>query len=196
MRTAETERKTNETDITVRLNLDGKGDYDVKSGSGFFDHMLEQFARHGSFDLYLRCKGDTQVDFHHSAEDCGIALGTAFLKALGEKRGICRYGWTVLPMDEALVLCAADLSGRTAVNFDVSFPGEYRLGDMDAELIKEFFTAFARACPMALHFKKLYGENNHHVAEGVFKAFAKAMAMAVKIDPEKGGALPTTKGIL
>lgn len=138
MRTAETERKTNETDITVRLCLDGRGDYDVKSGSGFFDHMLEQFARHGSFDLYLRCKGDTQVDFHHSAEDCGIALGTAFLKALGEKRGICRYGWTVLPMDEALVLCAADLSGRTAVNFDVSFPGEYRLGDMDAELIKEF----------------------------------------------------------
>lgn len=196
MRTAEIERKTNETDIAVRLNLDGNGDYDVKSGSGFFDHMLEQFARHGSFDLYLRCKGDTQVDFHHSAEDCGIALGAAFLKALGEKRGICRYGWTVLPMDEALVLCAADLSGRTAVNFDVSFPGEYRLGDMDAELIKEFFTAFARACPMALHFKKLYGENNHHVAEGVFKAFAKTMAMAVKIDPEKGGALPTTKGIL
>lgn len=196
MRKAEIKRTTAETDIEIKLVLGGGGKYDIKSGSGFFDHMLEQFARHGGFDLFLRCKGDTQVDFHHSAEDCGIALGSAFLKALGDKRGICRYGWAVLPMDEALILCAADLSGRTCVNFDVSFPDEYRLGDMDSELIKEFFLAFARSCPMALHFKKLYGENNHHVAEGVFKAFAKVMAQAVKIDPEKGDALPTTKGVL
>lgn len=196
MRSAEFKRKTNETDIIVRLTLEGSGSYDIKSGSGFFDHMLEQFARHGGFDLFLRCKGDTEVDFHHSAEDCGIALGTAFSQALGDKRGICRYGWAALPMDEALILCAADLSGRTALNFDVPFPDEYRLGDMDCELFKEFFLAFARACPMALHFKKLYGENNHHVAEGVFKAFAKVMAQAVKIDPERGDALPTTKGLL
>lgn len=196
MRYAEVERKTNETDIKIKLTLEGEGKYNISSGNGFFDHMLEQFARHGGFDLELACSGDTQVDFHHSAEDCGIALGEAFLRALGDKRGICRYGWAALPMDEALILCAADLSGRTALNFDVPFPGEYRLGDFDCELFKEFFLAFTRACPMALHFRKLYGENNHHVAEGVFKAFAKAMAMAVKIDPEKGGALPTTKGIL
>lgn len=196
MRYAEVNRKTSETDIQIKLTLEGSGRYDVKSGSGFFDHMLEQFARHGGFDIYLRCKGDTGVDFHHSAEDCGIALGTAFLQALGDKRGICRYGWAALPMDEALILCAADLSGRTALNFDVSFPGEYRLGDFDCELFKEFFLAFARACPMALHFKKLYGENNHHVAEGAFKAFAKVIAQAVKLDPERGGALPTTKGVL
>ena len=196
MRTAEILRKTNETDIKLKLCLEGSGAYDVSTGCGFFDHMLEQFARHGGFDLTLRCKGDLQVDCHHTVEDCGIALGEAFSKALGDKRGICRYGWAALPMDEALILCAADLSGRTAVNFDIDFPGEYRLGDMDAELIKEFFLGFARACPMALHFKKLYGENNHHVAEGAFNAFDKVMAQAVRVDPEKGGALPTTKGML
>lgn len=196
MRYAEVKRKTNETDITVKLTLEGAGLYDVQSGSGFFDHMLEQFARHSGFDLYLRCKGDVNVDFHHSAEDCGIALGTAFKEALGDKRGVCRYGWAALPMDEALILCAADLSGRTALNFDIPFPGEYRLGDFDCELFKEFFLAFTRACPMALHFKKLYGENNHHVAEGAFKAFAKVMAQAVKIDPERADELPTTKGAL
>lgn len=196
MRSARIERKTNETDIKIDLCLDGGGKYKINSGNGFFDHMLEQFARHGHFDLVLECRGDTQVDFHHSAEDCGIALGSAFLQALGDKRGIYRYGWAALPMDEALILCAADLSGRTALNFDVPFPGEYRLGDFDCELFKEFFLAFTRACPMALHIKKLYGENNHHVAEGVFKAFAKVMEQAVKVDPNRSGELPTTKGAL
>ena len=195
MRTAEISRKTAETDITLSLCLEGGG-YEISTGCGFFDHMLEQFARHGGFGLRLSCRGDTCVDCHHTVEDCGIALGEAFLRALGDKRGICRYGWAALPMDEALVLCAADLSGRTCVNFDVAFPGEYKLGDMDAELVKEFFLGFARACPMALHVKKLYGENNHHVAECVFKAFAKAMAQAVRKDPASGGELPTTKGLL
>ena len=196
MRYAEVNRKKKEGDIQKKLACGGGGRYDVRAGGVFSDQMRGRFARHGGFDIYLRCKGDTGVDFHHSAEDCGIALGTAFLQALGDKRGICRYGWAALPMDEALILCAADLSGRTALNFDVSFPGEYRLGDFDCELFKEFFLAFARACPMALHFKKLYGENNHHVAEGAFKAFAKVMAQAVKLDPERGGALPPPKGVL
>lgn len=196
MRTAEIKRKTAETDITLSLNLDGEGTYDIDTGCGFFDHMLEQLSRHGGFDITLHCKGDINVDCHHTVEDCGIALGTAFLQTLGDKRGIYRYGWAALPMDEALVLCAADLSGRVAVNFDISFPGEYRLGDMDAELVKEFFLGFARGCPMTLHFKKLYGENNHHVCECAFKAFAKVMAQAVKIDPDRADKLPTTKGSL
>ena len=158
--------------------------------------MLEQFARHGSFDLTLDCKGDLRVGGHHTVEDCGIALGQAFTKALGDKRGITRYGWAVLPMDEALILCSADLSGRDYLNFDITFPDEYRLGDMDCELFKEFFLAFTRACPVALHFKKLYGDNNHHVAEGAFKAFSKAMAQAVAINAKNSGTLPTTKGTL
>ena len=195
MRSAQIERKTNETDIKLKLCLDG-GDYKIDTGCGFFDHMLEQFARHGGFALTLKCKGDSNVDFHHTVEDCGIALGSAFVKALGDKRGISRYGWAVLPMDEALVLCSADISGRAYLGFNVQFPGEYKLGDLDAELIKEFFLAFTRACPMALHIKKLDGENNHHVAEGIFKAFARAMAMAVGIVPERRDQLPTTKGLL
>ena len=195
MRTAEIRRKTAETDITLSLCLEGGG-YEVSTGCGFFDHMLEQFARHGGFGLKLTCAGDLQVDCHHTVEDCGIALGEAFARALGDKRGICRYGWAALPMDEALILCAADLSGRVCVNFDISFPGEYKLGDMDAELVTALFLGFGRACPMALHFKKLYGENNHHVAEGAFKAFAKVMAQAVRLDPERVDELPTTKGLL
>lgn len=196
MRTAKIARKTAETDITLSLALEGSGRYEISTGCGFFDHMLEQFSRHGGFDLKISCKGDTEVDMHHTVEDCGIALGRAFADALGEKRGICRYGWAALPMDEALILCAADLSGRDFLNFDVTFPDEYKLGDMDCELIKEFFLAFTRSCPMSLHIKKLCGENNHHVAEGVFKAFAKVMAAAVKIDPDRAGSLPTTKGVL
>ncbi|MCD8309231.1 MAG: imidazoleglycerol-phosphate dehydratase HisB [Clostridia bacterium] len=196
MRTACVNRKTNETDITLTLNLDGTGSYDICTGVGFFDHMLEQFARHGGYDISLKCNGDLKVDCHHTVEDCGIALGTAFTKALGDKRGIVRYGWAALPMDEALVLCAADLSGRDYLNFDVSFPDEYKLGDMDTELFNEFFLAFVRSCPMALHFKKLYGTNNHHVAECVFKAFAKAMSQATSINGKNSGALPTTKGTL
>lgn len=195
MRKAEIRRKTAETDIELSLDLDGGG-YSISTGCGFFDHMLEQFARHGGFGINLKCNGDLRVDGHHTVEDCGIALGEAFTRALGDKRGIYRYGWAALPMDEALILCAVDLSGRVCVNFDISFPGEYKLGDMDAELVKEFFLGFARACPMALHFKKLYGENNHHIAEGAFKAFAKVMAQAVKVNPERAGELPTTKGVL
>lgn len=195
MRVAEVARRTNETDIQLKLCLDG-GKYSIDTGCGFFDHMLEQFARHGGFAVGLKCRGDINVDCHHTVEDCGIALGTAFSQALGDRRGITRYGWAVLPMDEALVLCSADISGRTYLGFDVPFPGEYKLGDMDAELVKEFFLAFTRACPMALHIKKLEGENNHHVAEGVFKAFAKAMAMAVAIQPGRQDELPTTKGLL
>ena len=195
MRSAKVERKTNETDIRLELCLEGGG-YKIDTGCGFFDHMLEQFARHGGFGITLICRGDINVDCHHTVEDCGIALGAAFAQALGDKRGVSRYGWAVLPMDEALVLCSADISGRSCLGFSVPFPGEYKLGDMDAELIKEFFLAFTRACPMALHIKKLDGENNHHVAEGVFKAFAKAMAMAVKIDGERRDELPTTKGLL
>ena len=196
MGTADIARNTGETDTRLSLALDGQGRCDAQCGIGFFEHMLSALCRFGLLDLTLRCEGDLHVDAHHTVEDCGIALGSAFLQALGDKRGICRYGWAVLPMDEALILCAADISGRTAVNFDITFPGEYRLGDMDAELVKEFFLAFARACPMALHFKKLYGENNHHVAEGAFKAFAKVMAQAVKLDPGRAGQLPTTKGVL
>lgn len=195
MRVAEVARRTNETDIQLKLCLDG-GKYSIDTGCGFFDHMLEQFARHGGFAVGLKCRGDINVDCHHTVEDCGIALGTAFSQALGDRRGITRYGWAVLPMDEALVLCSADISGRAYLGFDVPFPGEYKLGDMDAELVKEFFLAFTRACPMALHIKKLEGENNHHVAEGVFKAFAKAMAMAVAIQPGRQDELPTTKGLL
>ena len=194
-RYASMHRKTNETEVTLELCLDG-GERSVSTGVGFFDHMLTAFAVHGGFGLKVKTVGDWEVDCHHTVEDCGIALGEAFARALGDKRGICRYGWAALPMDEALILCAADLSGRVCVNFDISFPGEYKLGDMDAELVKEFFLGFARACPMALHFKKLYGENNHHVAEGAFKAFAKVMAQAVRLDPERGNELPTTKGLL
>lgn len=196
MRTAKITRKTTETDIALSLNIDGAGTYDIDTGIGFFDHMLEQFARHGGFDITLKCKGDLKVDGHHTVEDCGIALGQGFGTALGDKRGIVRYGWAALPMDEALILCAADLSGRAYLNFDIPFPDEYKIGDMDTELFNEFFLAFVRACPMALHFKKLYGTNNHHVAEGAFKAFAKAMKTAVSIDSGRADELPTTKGTL
>ncbi|MCD8373453.1 MAG: imidazoleglycerol-phosphate dehydratase HisB [Clostridia bacterium] len=196
MRVSSVARKTTETDISVTLNLDGSGSYKISTGIGFFDHMLEQFARHGDFDIVLKCDGDLNVDGHHTVEDCGIALGMAFCEALGDKRGIMRYGWTALPMDEALILCAADISGRAYLNFDVAFPDEYKIGDMDAELFNEFFLAFVRACPMSLHFKKLCGVNNHHVAEGVFKAFAKAMKAAVSVDKERADKLPTTKGSL
>lgn len=196
MRSAEITRKTAETDIAVKLSIDGEGRYKTDTGCGFLDHMLEQFARHGGFDLEIKCKGDKCVDMHHTVEDCGITLGKAFSDALGDKRGISRYGWAVLPMDEALILCAADICGRDYLNFDVAFPDEYRLGDMDCELFKEFFLAFTRTCPMSLHIKKLCGENNHHVAEGVFKAFAKAMSSAVKKGGCGGDGLPTTKGVL
>ena len=196
MRKSQITRKTAETDITLSLNLDGNGSYDVKSGSNFFDHMLEQLAKHGGFDLALVCKGDVEVDFHHSAEDVGICLGKAFAEALGDKKGICRYGDVILPMDEALILCALDFSGRSYLNFDVTFPDEYKVGDLDTELIQEFFLAFVRSANVTLHIKKLYGSNIHHLAEGVFKAFARALKKAVAIDAANADRLPSTKGIL
>lgn len=196
MRKSQISRKTTETDITLSLSLDGSGSYDVKSGSGFFDHMLEQLTKHGSFDIVLRCKGDVGVDFHHSAEDIGICLGEAFGKALGDKRGIRRYGSYILPMDEALVLCALDFSGRTYLNFDVTFPPEYKVGDLDTELIKEFFAAFARSACATVHFKMLYGDNVHHIAEAAFKAFGRALREACSVDAANADRLPSTKGTL
>lgn len=196
MRKSQISRKTTETDITLSLSLDGSGNYDVKSGSGFFDHMLEQLTKHGSFDIVLRCNGDVGVDFHHSAEDIGICLGEAFGKALGDKRGIHRYGSCILPMDEALVLCALDFSGRTYLNFDVTFPPEYKVGDLDTELIKEFFAAFARSACATVHFKMLYGDNVHHIAEAAFKAFGRALREACSVDAANADRLPSTKGTL
>ena len=196
MRESQISRKTAETDISLQLVIEGSGSYDVRSGSYFFDHMLEQVARHGSFDLYLRCSGDVEVDFHHSVEDVGICLGEAFRDALGDKRGIRRYGSIILPMDESLALCALDFSGRTHLNFDVQFPPEYKVGDLDTELIKEFFAAFARSAAATVHFKLLYGDNVHHIAEAVFKAFGRALREACSVDAARADVLPSTKGTL
>lgn len=189
-------RKTGETDICGQLNIDGVGAYDIKTGCGFFDHMTELFAKHGGFDLQLSCDGDLRVDGHHTVEDCGIVLGKAFKDALGDKRGINRYGSIILPMDEALVLVALDFSGRSFLNFDADFPDEYKLGDMDAELVEEFLLAFTRSAEITLHIKKLYGKNNHHIAEGIFKGLARALKQAVALDEKNKDALPSTKGVL
>ena len=196
MRKSQISRKTTETDIVLSLIVDGTGVYDVKSGSGFFDHMLEQLARHGAFDLSVRCDGDTEVDMHHSVEDIGICLGEAFREALGDKRGIRRYGSCILPMDEALVLCALDFSGRAYLGFDIVFPPEYKVGDLDTELIAEFFAAFARSACATVHFKALYGSNVHHIAEAVFKSFGRALREACSVDAARADVLPSTKGTL
>lgn len=195
-RISEVKRKTDETDVSLTLNLDGSGIYSISSGVRFLDHMLELFAKHGSFDLTLRCIGDVDVDCHHSVEDIGICLGKAFEAALGDKRGICRYGDIILPMDETLILCAADISGRSFLNFGVTFPDEYKVGDMDTEAIEEFFRAFVSNAGIALHVKKLEGSNVHHIIEGIFKAFARAMRRAVAYDFKNSDALPSTKGTL
>lgn len=196
MRIAEIKRKTAETDIELSLNLDGKGNYRVSTGNGFFDHMTELLAKHGAFDLDLTCKGDTRVDFHHSAEDIGICLGKAFSEALSDKAGINRYGSSLLPMDETLILCALDFSGRSYLNFEVKFPEEYKIGDFDVELIEEFLLALTRSAGLTLHVKQLAGSNMHHIAEGIFKALARALREAVAIDPRLSGILPSTKGTL
>lgn len=196
MRATSITRTTNETDIKLSLNIDGKGEYSVDSGCKFFDHMLELFAKHGSFDMQLVCKGDKEVDFHHSVEDIGICLGQAFEKALGDKKGIERYGDKILPMDETLILCALDFSGRSYLNFDVQFPEEYKVGDMDTELVEEFFQAFVRNANVTLHIKKLYGTNIHHIVEGIFKAFARTLRQACEIDLRNADSLPSTKGKL
>ncbi len=195
MREASITRTTAETDIRLTLNLDGSGKSQVESGIGFLDHMLTLFARHGRFDLNLRCQGDTEVDGHHSAEDIGICLGLAFREALGDKRGITRYGDTTLPMDEALILTAADLSGRSHLSCELAIPTE-KVGDFDTELTEEFWTAFVRAGELTLHIRQLAGRNAHHIIEGVFKSAARTLRKAVAPDPALGNEVPSTKGVL
>ena len=195
MRTADIRRTTAETDIALTLNLDGTGKSDIRTGVGFLDHMLTLFARHGRLDLCVACKGDTYVDDHHSVEDIGIALGEAFAKALHDKRGIVRYGSQLLPMDETLMLCAVDLSGRGMLRMQVQFPTE-KIGTFDTELVKEFFLAFTRTSGATLHFKLLDGENSHHIAEAIFKSFGRAMRQAVAIDEAFKDEIPSTKGVL
>lgn len=194
-RTAEISRTTKETDIAIRLDLDGTGDADIETGVGFFDHMLDAFARHGLFDLAVRAQGDLQVDAHHTVEDTGIVLGRTFAQALGDKRGIRRYGSIALPMDETLVLAAADVSGRGALFWDVDVPPAL-LGAFDSSLAKEFFIAFAANAGVTLHVRGLAGENAHHIIEAAFKAVARAMRQACEADPRAVGALPSTKGAL
>ena len=182
MRTAKITRKTAETDITLQINLDGAGKSEINSGCGFLDHMLTLFAAHGRFDLTVFCKGDTQVDCHHTTEDIGIALGAAFREALGEKRGICRYGDMILPMDEALVLASVDFSGRSYLGFFAPMPAE-KVGDFDTELVEEFFSAFVREAGCALHIRLLSGKNTHHIIEGIFKAAARAFSRLMTYIP-------------
>lgn len=195
MRTAEITRKTNETDINLAINLDGTGNYSVNTGCGFLDHMLALFSKHSRIDLSVICNGDTEVDFHHTAEDIGIALGEAIKSALGNKAGIKRYGHIILPMDEALILTAVDLSGRAYLGFNAEIPSP-KVGEFDTELVEEFFAAFTRCGEMNLHIKKLDGRNSHHIIEGIFKAVARALAIAIEIDPKLGNEIPSTKGVI
>lgn len=195
MRTAEIKRKTAETDISLTLNLDGRGTSAIDTGCGFLDHMLTLFAKHGRFDLNLTCKGDTNVDDHHTVEDIGICLGQAFHDALGDKKGIVRYGSMILPMDEALILTAVDLSGRAHLSYGLNIPTE-KVGTMDTELVKEFWLAFVRTAECALHLKQLDGENSHHIIEGTFKSAARSLKQAVAIDPAYADEIPSTKGVL
>lgn len=195
MRKSEIIRKTAETDITLELNLDGSGKSQIATGCGFLDHMLTLFAAHGKFDLTLSCKGDTDVDDHHTVEDVGICLGQAFQQALGEKRGITRYGNFILPMDEALILTAVDISGRSFLGYQLDIP-TFKIGTFDTELVEEFFLGFVRNCPMSLHIRKLAGSNSHHIAEGAFKSVARSLKAAVAIDPAAADAIPSTKGVL
>jgi imidazoleglycerol-phosphate dehydratase len=194
-RTAEISRDTNETKITAALNLDGRGDYDIKTGIGFFDHMLEQLAKHSLIDITIKADGDLHIDTHHTAEDVGITLGQALSDALGDKIGITRYGHCALPMDETLSRVAVDVSGRPYLVWRVDFSREH-LGDMEVECFREFFQGFAQAAGLTLHIENVYGDNNHHQIESVFKATAKALRMAVSIDERAKDILPTTKGRL
>ncbi|RMH49541.1 MAG: imidazoleglycerol-phosphate dehydratase HisB [Alphaproteobacteria bacterium] len=195
MRKAEITRETAETRVTVVLDLDGSGAGEIATGVGFFDHMLAQLARHSLIDLTVRAEGDLHIDAHHTVEDTGIALGRALARALGDKRGIRRYGSCLLPMDEALVRAALDLSGRPFLVWDVAFPSQ-RIGDFDTELVREFFTAFAMNGAVTLHVACLSGANAHHIAEACFKSVARALRDAVECDPRRAGALPSTKGVL
>ena len=195
MRTARIERKTSETDIAVEVNLDGTGRYDISTGSGFLDHMIEQFSRHSLIDITCRIKGDLHVDQHHTTEDSAIAIGQAIAQALGDKAGIGRYGAAYSPMDEVLARVALDISGRPYFVWKAGF-SQPRLGEMDTELFEHWFHSIAQAVGITLHIELLYGSNNHHIVEGIFKGFARAMRQAVELDPRKGGAVPSTKGQL
>ena len=194
MRSFELERKTLETEIRLNLCLDGGG-VKVDTGCGFLNHMLTLFAAHGRFGFDVYCRGDTNVDYHHTAEDLGICLGTALSAALGDRAGIIRYGDIILPMDEALVLCAVDISGRSHLSYDLETPTE-KVGDFDCELIEEFLLAFTRAANITLHLRKLAGKNSHHILEAVFKALGRALKTACAVDPSMEGSVPSTKGVL
>lgn len=195
MRIGTIDRKTAETDISLTLNIDGKGVSEIDTGCGFLDHMLTLFAKHGRFDLTVKCKGDTNVDYHHTTEDVGICLGKAFTQALGDKKGIVRYGDIILPMDEALILAAADISGRSLLCFSLDIPSE-KIGDFDSELVEEFWLAFIRNFDCTLHIKQLDGRNSHHIAEGAFKAAARALKKAAEIDSDFADDVPSTKGVI
>ena len=195
MRTSTIIRRTAETDIRLELNLDGSGKSDIDTGCGFLNHMLTLFARHGRFDLAVKCVGDTDVDDHHSVEDIGICLGMAFAEALGDMRGIVRYGQTLLPMDEALILTAVDISGRCTLGYGLDIPTQ-KIGAFDTELVQEFWLGFVRKANITLHFKQLAGGNSHHIVEGAFKSAARSLRAAVAIDPALNGEIPSTKGLL
>ncbi|MCQ2553573.1 MAG: imidazoleglycerol-phosphate dehydratase HisB [Clostridia bacterium] len=195
MRTAIIERNTNETQIKLSVNLDGAGSSDIKTGVGFMDHMLTLFAKHGGFDLNIACSGDTWVDFHHSAEDIGIALGQAFKQALGDCKGITRYGNMILPMDESLILSAIDISGRSYLGYGLNIPTE-KVGEFDTELVEEFWLAFVRNANVTLHIQQLAGSNSHHIIEGCFKSVARSLKAAVAIDSKNADSIPSTKGVL
>ena len=195
MRSAAISRKTAETDIRLTLNLDGTGESDVRSGVGFLDHMLTLLARHARFDLYVKAKGDVYVDDHHTVEDIGIVLGQAFAEAVGDKKGICRYGSCILPMDEALIMCAVDISGRDYLGYSLEIPTE-KVGTFDTELNEEFWLGFTRNAGVTLHLQQLAGKNSHHIIEGAFKAAARALKQAVSIDAAYADEIPSTKGLL
>ena len=195
MRSSVIERKTAETDISLSLLLDGTGKGEIDTGCGFLDHMLILFAKHGRFDLCVKCKGDTYVDDHHTVEDIGIALGKAFAQALGECRGIVRYGSFLLPMDESLVMCAVDISGRACLSYKLDIPTE-KVGAFDCELVEEFMIAFTRNAGICMHLRQIEGSNSHHIIEAAFKAAARALAVAVAIDPRFADEIPSTKGVL
>ena len=195
MRSAKITRRTAETEITVEINLDGTGSYDNQTGVGFFDHMLDQLARHSLMDMTVRATGDLHIDDHHTVEDTGIALGQAIAQALGDKKGICRYGSCLLPMDDALVRCALDLSARPYLIWNVDLPTQ-KIGSFDTELVREFFTALATHGGITLHVDALHGVNSHHIAEAAFKSVARALREAVEPDPRKSDAIPSTKGML
>jgi len=195
MRTAEISRKTAETDIRLKLDLDGQGNSVIKTGCGFFDHMLTLFAKHGRFDLEVECIGDTYVDYHHTVEDIGIVLGKAFCQALDEKRGIVRYGNFILPMDESLIMTAVDISGRAYLGYSLNIPTQ-KVGDFDTELVEEFFIAFCNNAGLNLHIRQLAGSNSHHIIEGTFKSVARSLKAAVAVDEAFRDEIPSTKGVL